>query len=426
MTNRANCETISQILINTKDRTMEENDQEQTQTIKIPEPLSPEDFRTYLIMDVRENATLEPGEELSDDEAYKMGIDHIFDSISRSCVNSDYEELYDIFEYFGFYNDEERSILSALEANGQEGIVPSILRARISNVDEIDPILSFYDTYSRMESAEKLLQLNQSVRKFKTFSSSLARDVKGQMYYNASLRYQEFMSKNKLEYQYATGQELNMIKKSLFYTADPEIIAACEQRIDPNNKKDTSLIKIAYKNALNKTDDVDALYQIHCNLGQIYLDESKVPGYKLSNSDAIKSLNKSITHYQQASELANTPEEKLSALRSLANVQKNANDIDEWAITKCEIAKLIDNPHDRYSYLIGTAQEISNSSYIAKELMHATLKAIKKDPDLNKCDKNRLQLRAYMFLNKTEQNPEKKADFQKKMLMLQKRSIQFI
>ena len=137
-------------------------------------------------------------------------------------------------------------------------------------------------------------------------------------------------------------------------------------------------------------------------------------------------MNKSITHYQQASELANTPEEKLSALRSLANVQKNANDIDEWAITKCEIAKLIDNPHDRYSYLIGTAQEISNSSYIAKELMHATLKAIKKDPDLNKCDKNRLQLRAYMFLNKTEQNPEKKADFQKKMLMLQKRSIQFI
>lgn len=404
---------------------MAENEQVETQTIEIPQPLSPEDFRIYLTMDVKENPD-EEEEELSDEEAYKKGIDAFFEGISHALVNSDVEELDELFGDFGFYSQEELDSISSLEIAGQSDMVPSIMRTRLSNIKDVAPALNFYDTYNRFETAKTVLQLNQSIHRLEAFSPMLGEDVKAQMYYNASLRYQEFATGNKLEYQYAKGQELNMIKKALFYTADPEIISACEQRLDPNSK-DASLIKISYKNALNKTDDPNTLYQIHLSLGQIYFDASKIPGYRYPQSVAVKSLNKSINHYQQASELAQTPEDKLSALRNLANVQKNSDNIDEWTITKCEIAQLIDNPYDHYNYLIGTAQEISNSSTRrAEELMHATLKAIKKDQTLEKGDKNKLLLSAYTLLNKTTQDPTKKADFQKKMLTLQARTISII
>lgn len=402
---------------------MAEDVQTITQSIEIPQPLTEEDFRIYMIMDVKDNSD---DIELSDEEAYNIGISSMFESISRACVNSDVEELDGVFEHFGFYNEDEFASLSMIEASEQADMVPSIMRARISNIKDIEPALNFHDSYMRMENAANVLQLNQSIHKLEAHAPSLPDDVKGQMYFNASLRYQELMATHKLDYQYAKGQELNMLKKTLFYTVNPEIITACEQRLDPNSK-DVSLIKIAYKNALNKTDDAETLHQIHLNLGQIYFEESKVPGYRYPQSAAVKSLNKAINHYHQAAELAGTPQERLSALRSLANVQKNAGDVDEWAITKCEIANLIENPNDRYSYLINTAQEMNaGASKNAEQLMHATLKAIKKDQSLEKGDKNRLLLNAYAFLDKTTKDPIQKADFQKKMLCLQKQSIRLI
>ena len=404
---------------------MADNEQVQT-TVEIPEPLTPEDFRKYLTTDVKENTNLEPGEELSDDEAYRIGIDALFEGISNACVNSDPEEMYNLVESYGFYNEEELYNISTLELSNQAEMVPSIMRSRIADIEDVAPAFNFYDTYTQFESAKNVLQLNQTLHKLESFSSRLTDKVKGQMYFNASLRYQEFAFGNKLDYQYAKGQELNMLKKTLFYTADPEIIATCEQRIDPNSK-DASLIKISYKNALNKTDDVEDLYKIHLNLGQIYYEESKIPGYRYPQSVAVKSLNKAINHYHQASQLAGTPEDRLSALRSLANVQKNADNIDEWAITKCEIANLISNPNDRYNYLINTAQEMSvGASNRAEQIMRTTLKAIKKDQSLEKGDKNRLLLNAYAFLDKTTKDPIQKADFQKKMLCLQKQSIRLI
>lgn len=402
---------------------MAEDVQTITQSIEIPQPLTEEDFRIYMIMDVKDNSD---DIELSDEEAYNIGISGMFESISRACVNSDVEELDGVIEHFGFYNEDEFASLSMIEDSEQADMVPSIMRARISNIKDIEPALNFHDSYMRMENAANVLQLNQSIHKLEAHAPSLPDDVKGQMYFNASLRYQELMATHKLDYQYAKGQELNMLKKTLFYTANPEIIAACEQRLDPNSK-DASLIKIAYKNALNKTDDAETLHQIHLNLGQIYFEESKVPGYRYPQSAAVKSLNKAINHYHQAAELAGTSQERLSALRSLANVQKNAGDVDEWAITKCEIANLIENPNDRYSYLINTAQEMNaGASKNAEQLMHATLKAIKKDSTLNKGDKDKLLLSAYTFLGKTAKDPTKKADFQKKMLVLQSKAIRFM
>ena len=63
---------------------MAENEQVATQTIEIPQPLSPEHFRACLIMDVKENLNLESEEELSDDDAYRIGIENIFERFSEA------------------------------------------------------------------------------------------------------------------------------------------------------------------------------------------------------------------------------------------------------------------------------------------------------------------------------------------------------
>ena len=254
------------------------------------------------------------------------------------------------------------------------------------------------------------------------------------IYYNASLLYHDFASKNKFENYEVMGQELSMVERALELTSNPDTIEACEQRLVPPQNRDNlttreraqlSSIKKSYKNALSRTDDADALYKLHLNLGNVYYDLSKVPGYRHSQSESVKNLKKAIAQYQEALPLSEDQGRKRNVLEKLAAAHKTLGDLDEWAVIRCEIAQLIPSAQYRYSYLIGTAEELGHKSYSnsAKSILNATIKAIKKDNVLDRETKSRLQIRAYTSLRDNNENQEENAKYNKKLLLLQKNRI---
>ena len=397
--------------------------------IKCPAPLSGEEFRSRLLAetisqfpDVAEKTAeatgLDPAADAKEveDLIYQEGLRGLFEDIADARIDGDTARLQQILIFSGFYNEEEAESINTLRQYQQDDNLNSVIVNRIAQIDDMKPATDFLQNLTTCESAENNFQLDTAFEKVEDFADYLSNSVKSKIYLSGARQYRRLQEK---EQPYASGQELNAIKKALFYADEYKVINACSLRLRPKSDEN-KLVLIAYKRAVKATDNPRQLYKLHNELGEIYRSQGSTVGYISENSEKAVNLEKAAHHNSMSAQYASNNDEKLIALRSLAQVQSTVGKFDDWAVTKFQTAMLIDG-YERCSMLLGTAEKVGERG---RYIVETALKEIRK-AKISPKEKIALTERAYTELLQYA-SPEEKAEINQKMEALNKRKINII
>lgn len=406
-----------------EDNNFVENENPKELRIQCPPPLSNEDFRSRLIEKTKNqfedivqkvaaagNLDAEKDKEAIGDTIYKNSIASLYEDIAEARMEADNDRLLNILDFCGFYNEDEADAIRMIKQYQPESL-SDVLVNRISSVADMQPPLEFLKDANSCDTADTLLALDTAFERVENFADELPTSTKSKIYFSSARNYRRLLEKDT---PYASGQELNAIKHTLFFADEYKIINACDIRLNPK-AEEKKLITIAYKKALKATNEPKKLYKIHSRLGDIYAEQSNIVGYLVPTGDRARSLDKAIHHYTQAVQYTSVKDERLLALRNLAQVQKGLDRLDDWGETKFQTAMLIDG-YERCSMLIGAAETVGqNGRYLAK----AAMKEIR-HADITPLEKINLSKRIYGYALKYAR-PDEKGVYENKLAVLEQR-----
>lgn len=295
------------------------------------------------------------------------------------------------------FSEDDQRYISAVEGENAPYELPKYIKSRFTNIEEISALIGFVEaieaahTAVNAETAGFTLYTAETINsEFENFEPDLSEEQQAKMYYLASrlFRKANFVPGCYTEPTPGTG-EIESLKKVLDKTSDTKLIACCRtSRFKAGTFDDKALI-IAYKRALANETHPYRRYKINTQIGDLYRDRFKnnKVSFNRQNAEDIKNLRKAELYYITAKEEA-PDNEKLNALKKIAELQKLLGNKAKWAETKEEMAYSPQfTPTDRCQALISLAVAMKDEAGFV--YMEKALKEIKKSK-LKKAEKHRL------------------------------------
>lgn len=400
--------------------TDEQNQEPQKIYLYPPQPLSREEFGDIVI---RENISLmddnefvetfgKDRQEIDDPFTYIAQHQELSDNIVNQsnlllantmhkvldlALDNRIADAQNILLNLSRFSEDDQRYISAVEGEKAPYELPKYIKSRFANIEEISAIIGFVEsleaahTAANAETSGFTLYTAETINsEFENFELNLSEEQQAKMYYLASRLFRKANFVPGCYTEPAPGPgEIESLKKVLDKTSDIKLIACCRtNRFKAGTFDDKALI-IAYKRALTNENHPYRRYKINTQIGDLYRERVKnnKVSFNRHNAEDIKNLRKAELYYITAKEEA--PEnEKLNALKKIAELQKLLGNKAKWAETKEEMAYSPQfTPTDRCQALISLAVAMQDEAGFV--YMEKALKEIKKSK-LKKGEKDRL------------------------------------
>lgn len=290
----------------------------------------------------RNNLDGEKDKNLIADIVYKEQVMTLQSLCREVVLQENTAEAYNYLHAMSFFEDSDYAYIRAVEGENAAENLHKYIDERLKNVDDLKDTLSLIATvteaylYANADVPNfNAYKANQVLEKMNLFEHDFSDEQKAQSAYLMSKMFRKLEAGKKMYGDTcAVEKEFDCLRKVLFYTNDYKLLAYCQSRLDGKSEKE---VIRAYKKALQKNKNKQALFNINMALAGIYEQQSKQIGFASTNSNKHLAAEKTVRYLTNAYRYS-ARADQMQILKQMADVHLRIGNIDEWKNLKTVIA----------------------------------------------------------------------------------------